>query len=268
MQLFDFLSINFIDLIDIVFVAFLIYFLYRIVKGTIAFNIFLGFLSVYLLWWVVMALDMTLLSRILGQFIGVGALALIIVFQQEIRKFLLIIGQNNIFVKSNFSVNKLFPWNWKVENPITLNYSEIVSACNDMSKTKTGALIVIPKSSELRNFASTGISINASITSHLIKSIFIKNSPLHDGAVIVVKNKISAASCILPVSDNINISSSLGLRHRAAIGISEQSDAFVIIVSEETGEISIAKNAVLFHAITIKELEKKLDDNFFHFKTV
>jgi len=256
----DFLEFRLLDLIDVLLVAVLIYFLYKLLRGTIAANIFIGLLSIYFVWLLVKALNMKLLDTILGQFIGVGVILVLIVFQQEIRKFLLIIGQNNIFVK-NFKASSLLPWNWKFNPAVGINYSELLKACGQLSKTHTGALIVITKSSELRGFAASGTPIDGDLTVKLLTSIFFKNSPLHDGAVIVVKNKIKAASCILPVSES-KLPDPLGLRHRAAVGISEQSDAIAIAISEENGKISIAKNGQLQHDISLKDLRETLEDNF------
>ena len=257
----DFLTIRLLDVVDILLVALLIYFLYKLLKGTIAANIFIGLLSIYFFWLVVKLLNMKLLDTILGQFIGVGVILVLIVFQQEIRKFLLIIGQRSIFVRK-FKPGNLLPWNWKINPAISLNYSELLKACGQLSKSKTGALIIISKSSELRGFASSGTIIDGELSVKLINSIFYKNSPLHDGAVIVVKNKIKAASCILPISENNSIPDNLGLRHRAALGISEQSDAIAIAISEESGNISIAIDGHLEYDIGLKKLREILDSNF------
>jgi diadenylate cyclase len=258
---FDFLTIRLLDIVDIILVALLIYFLYKLLKGTIAANIFIGLILIYFLWLVVKLLNMQLLDTILGQFIGLGVILVLIVFQQEIRKFLLIIGQRSIFVRS-FSFKKLLPWNWKINPAIGLNYSELLKACGQLSKTKTGALIIISKSSELRGFSSTGTILESEISSKLLQSLFFKNSPLHDGAVIVVKNKIKAASCILPISESNRIPDHLGLRHRAALGISEQSDAIAIAVSEERGSISVAIDGHLETDVNLKHLREILDKNF------
>jgi uncharacterized protein (TIGR00159 family) len=260
---FDFLEIRILDLLDIFLVALLIYFLYKLLKGTIAFNIFMGIILIYFLWWLVKFLKMEMLSSILGQFIGVGVIALLIVFQQEIRKFLLVIGQQNILTSTHLSFRNLLPWNWRFGRAVSLNYQELMKACKELSQTNTGALIVLAKASELKGFASTGTIINADISSRLLMSIFYKNSALHDGAVIIAKNRISAASCILPVSDNPGIPSGLGLRHRAGIGMSEQSDALVIIISEQTGKITIASNGEFFTDISAPKLAKILEENFF-----
>lgn len=260
--IFDFIKLRLVDVIDIFLVAYLIYILYRLLKGTIAANIFLGLLSIYFLWLLVRALNMNLLGSILGQFLGVGVLLILIVFQQEIRKFLLLIGQRNIFV-SMFSKKLFQPWKWRYTGAaVSLNFNEIVRACNHLSKSKTGALMVITKSTELRGFASTGVMLDSELSSKLIESIFNKNSPLHDGSIIVAKNKIKAASCILPVSENNKIPDHLGLRHRAAIGISEISDAIAIAISEESGSISLAENGQLQHNISLKVLRDFFDKNF------
>lgn len=260
---FDFLEIRILDLVDIFLVALLIYFLYKLLKGTIAFNIFMGIIFIYFLWWLVKFLKMEMLSTILGQFIGVGVLALLIVFQQEIRKFLLLLGQQNIIASTHLSFRNILPWNWRFGRAVALNYHELIKACKEMSQSSTGALIVLAKASELKGFASTGTVINADISSPLLISIFYKNNPLHDGAVIIAKNRISASSCILPISDNPNIPSGLGLRHRAGIGMSEQSDALVIIISEQTGKITLASNGQFFHDISLQKLGKILEENFF-----
>ncbi|MBL6963847.1 MAG: TIGR00159 family protein [Bacteroidetes bacterium] len=263
----DFLVIRFLDVVDVLLVALLIYLLYKLLKGTIAANIFIGLLSIYFLWLIVKLLNMKLLDAILGQFIGVGVILVLIVFQQEIRKFLLIIGQRSIFVRK-FKMTHLLPWNWKINPAIGLNYSELLKACSQLSKSKTGALIVITKSSELRGFSSTGTIIDGELSVKLLNSIFNKSSPLHDGAVIVVKNKIRAASCILPLSDNNTIPDDLGLRHRAALGISEQSDAIAIAISEESGNISLAIDGQLDTPVSMKALRGTLDKNFLNLSDI
>lgn len=257
-----FLNVRFLDIVDILLVAVLIYFLYKLVRGTIAFNIFLGFLSIYLFWFVVQALNMKLLSAILGQFIGVGVIALLIVFQQEIRKFLLIIGRNSFLLNRHFTWRRLLPWNWEFQRPTDLDYLPIVEACKNMARVKTGALIVIARTSELKFYASTGTGMDSEISSKLLESIFNKYSPLHDGAVIIATNRIKAASCILPVSDNQNIPPNLGMRHRSAVGISEHTDAMSIVVSEERGTISIASNGKLTLKVSPKMLQQILQDEF------
>lgn len=258
---FGFLTIRLLDIIDVLLVAFLLYQLYNLIRGTVAINIFFGIVLIYLLWLVVKALDMQLLSTILGQIIGVGVIALIIVFQQEIRRFLILLGTSSFLSKNPLS-KQIWKWNWQLPKSRTLNVMQIVKACRQMSKTKTGAIIVIAKSSELKFYANTGDSIDAVLSKRLIESIFYKGNPLHDGAIIIVQDKIKAARCVLPISENQELPARLGMRHRAAIGITEQSDAIAITVSEETGEMAIAKDGQITIDISIDDLEKQLENEF------
>lgn len=248
-----FINIRWLDIIDILLVAFLFYELYKLLKGTVAINIFIGILALFLVWKVVSILEMELLDQILGGFISVGFIALIVIFQPEIRKFLFTLGTPNfalgirkrfIFWKSNLK-------NYKIE----LDIDAVIVACQRMSESHQGALIVIAKTNELNTFTDTGEIIDAGISSPLIENIFYKNSPLHDGALIIVRNKIRAAGCILPVSANKEIPARLGLRHRAAAGITEQSDAIAIIVSEQTGRISYCKKGELSRKIQPAKLK-------------
>ena len=255
--IFLFLNFRWLDGVDILFVAILMYQLYKLVKGTVAIKIFLGILSIYIVWKIVEALQMDLLTEILGQFIGVGMLALIIVFQQEIRRFLLLVGSRSIFAQSKFT-RKLFRWNRGDEEEEKLDVKAIARACFNLSKNKTGALIIISIDSELRYHASTGDAINATVSSALLEAIFFKNSPLHDGAVLIYKNTITSARCILPVSDNPDIPPTLGLRHRAAAGITENTPSMAVIVSEETGKISISKDGIINEDLSIEDLKKRL----------
>ncbi len=240
----EFLSIRFLDIVDIVLVAFLLYQLYMLIKGTVAMRIFVGIFSIYLFWLLVKAMNMTLLGSILGQIIGVGVIALLIVFQQEIRHFLLMIGTQN-FLNQHLPFFKYF--NFKSTNTVKKNHiNSIVESCMRMGKSLTGALLVISKNNELKSYISSGEYIDAEISSRLIENIFYKNSPLHDGAIIIVHNKIKAAGCILPVSNNPDISKELGLRHRAALGMTEHTDAIVIAVSEERGQVSVSKEGKIY----------------------
>ena len=207
-----FLTIRLIDLIDIAIVTFLLYKLYNLLRGGVAINIFIGLLTVYALYWIcVKILNMELLGTILGQFISLGFIALIIVFQQEVRRFLIVLGTNNILSKNNFT-KQFLPWNWQTEKNPPLDISAIVKACRQMSKSRTGAIIVLAKSSQLKYFANTGDIMDADISQRLIESIFFKNSPMHDGAIIIVNNKIKAARCVLPVTENIDLPAHLGMR--------------------------------------------------------
>ena len=221
-----FVPFTFVDFIDIILVAVIMYWIYRMTKGTNAPYILSGIIAIYLLWVVVRALNMELLSTILGQLISVGAIALIIVFQPELRRFLQMIGMRQKHF--NF-ISRIFSTG---EDTVQTNVAPIVTACREMSETKTGALIVIGQQSDLRLIAEGGIA--------LLKNIFFKNAPLHDGAVLIEGDRIVAAKCILPVTQS-DVPKSFGTRHRAAIGMSEISDAIIVVVSEETGDISIAQ---------------------------
>ena len=252
-----FITFRWLDLIDILLVAIIMFQLYKLVKGTVAIRIFLGILAIYLFWKIVEALQMELLSEILGQFIGVGVLALIIVFQQEIRRFLLLIGNNSFF--SGKRRGKLL----KMLNPSDagkehLNINQIIIASKNLANTKTGALLILDLKSELKYYSNTGEKIDSTLSSAMLESIFFKNSPLHDGGVIIENNTIVAARCILPVSENQEFPAHFGLRHRAAAGITETSRSIAIIISEETGKISLAKEGKISYNISIEELNEKL----------
>jgi uncharacterized protein (TIGR00159 family) len=254
-----FITIRFLDILDILLVAFLLYQIYNLIRGTTAINIFIGIFTLYLLWLVVKALNMNLLSSILGQVIGVGVIALIIVFQQEVRRFLLIISTRYI-TNRKFSLDNLFSFG---DNKVVeVKIDSIVSACSNMSAFKTGALIAISKKTDLMNFSRTGDVINADTSSRLLESIFFKNSPLHDGAVIIRKGKIAAARCVLPTTDRIDLPPQFGMRHRAALGLAEKTDAVVILVSEETGSISFAKEESIETNIGPNRLRQILEKEF------
>ena len=253
-----FIHVKFLDLLDILFVAILFYELYSLVRGTVTFSIFLGIFIVFVVWVVVRALKMELLGSILSQLFGVGMIALIVVFQQEIRRFFLMLG-NSYRNNKKISINSLLSGQFRNISPSGIK--SIVDACIAMSKSKTGALIVISRDNELKEYIRTGEFIDAEIRTDLIASIFFKNSPLHDGACIVSSNRLQAVRCILPVSSSQEISPSLGLRHRAAIGMSEVTDAFTIVVSEETGRISITENAKLVENVSPDELFRILQSD-------
>lgn len=257
-----FLTVRLLDIIDILLVAFLLYKLYSLLKGGVAINIFIGIILLYFLWWLFdRILNIQLLGTILGQFVGVGVIALIIVFQQEVRRFLLLIGSNNFITSSNI-VKQVLPWKWSTTKDSILDISSIVKACKTMSKTKTGAIIVITKNSELKFYINTGDIIDAVLSKRLIESIFSKTSPLHDGAIIISQNKIKAARCVLPVTENPDLPARFGMRHRAAVGITEQSDAIVLVVSEQTGEFSLAQGGQINANLSLDELEKILEREF------
>lgn len=252
-----FITFRWLDVVDILLVAIIMFQLYKLVKGTVAIRIFLGILAIYLFWKIVEALQMELLSEILGQFIGVGVLALIIVFQQEIRRFLLLIGNNSFFSgKRRGKLMKMLSPNEAGKEKLNIN--QIVIASKSLASTKTGALIILDLKSELKYYSKTGEAINSSVSSAILESIFFKNSPLHDGGVIIEDNKVSAARCILPVSESQEFPAHFGLRHRAAAGITETSRSIAIIISEETGKISLAKEGKINYNISIEELTEQL----------
>jgi len=264
MELFHigFLTIRLLDLLDILIVSFLLYKVYQLLKGGTAINIFIGIVSMYLLWFLfVKIFEMQLLGAILGQFMSVGVLALIIVFQQEVRRFLVLLGSSSLTGKDSLT-RKILPWNWKEEQEKTADLIPVIKACESMSNTKTGAIIVLSRTTDLKFFENSGDAMDADVSKRLLESIFFKNSPLHDGAVIIKNNKIKAARCVLPVTDNNEIPAQLGMRHRAALGITEQSDAISIIVSEETGNISVAKNGILENNLSIQEFEHYLQQEY------
>jgi len=254
-----FIGLRLLDIIDILLVAFMLYELYNLVKGTAAINILLGIIAVFLVWRLVRILEMELLTEILGAFISVGFIALIVVFQPEIRKFLLLLGTPTFIRKKH---GRFLFWKIHYNNDEFLSIDPIVQACNKMAVSKTGALIVLGKINDLEEYITTGEITDARISEQLIENIFYKNSPLHDGAMIIMNNKIKAASCILPVSKSTDLPVHLGLRHRSAIGITEKSDAVAIVVSEQTGKISWSKAGQLNLNIQPSKLKTLLEDEF------
>lgn len=235
----DLLKFTVVDVIDVILVALLLYYIYKLVKGTVAINIFIGIIIIYLAWRLTDFLNMELLSSIFGGFMKVGIIALIVVFQPEIRKFLLMVGSANFSRRRNFLKHLNF---LKTETSDETNVDTIVSACNKMASTKTGALIVLERNNSLDFLTTTGDEMNIRVTQPIIESIFFKNSPLHDGAIIVKNNIVKATRVILPVNNEKIIPQRFGLRHRAAIGVTEKTDALALVVSEETGHISYFKD--------------------------
>ena len=248
--------ITVLDIIDIVLVAFIFFQLYRLIRGTAAFSIFIGIFFIFLFWLVVKALNMELITTLLGQIMGVGVIALIIVFQQELRRFLLVIGNRYIFSR-RFSLGRFF-FPVKEEQGSPREAEEIVRACESMALKKTGALIVIGRKSSLDLFTEAGEIIKAQIGAELIETIFFRNSPLHDGAVLIVGDIILAARCPLPITDQVSLPPHFGMRHRAAVGMSEHSDALIIVVSEESGFITVVDTGVIRENITPNELRNIL----------
>ncbi len=252
-----FLEISIVNMVDIALVAALLYQVYKLLKGSVAIKIFLGFLSIYLIYLLVGALRMELLSSILGQFMGVGVIAAIIIFAPEIRKFLLLIGRSSFLSRDNIWKDILFFWKRREDG--VFNISPIIDASKTLAGSNTGALIVISKSTELKFYAESGDILDAELSKRLLISIFNKYSPLHDGAVIIHNGKIKAARCILPVTER-EVPAQFGLRHRAAIGMSEATDAIVLVVSEETGQLSITKNGKVLHNMSFQEIRETIND--------
>ena len=250
----DFIPFTFIDFIDIFFVALIMFGLYRMTRGTNAPYIVSGIIVIYIVWVVVRALNMELLSSILGQIVSVGVLAIIIVFQPELRHFLQMIGMRR---KGFNFINRIF----NTHDFTGPNLTPIISACTDMSESKTGALIVLAQESDLRDIIDGGIRLDAQLSQPLLENIFFKNAPLHDGAAVVMNNRIVAAKCILPVTQS-NVPKSYGTRHRAAIGITEPSDAIVVVVSEETGGISVAFGGKIERNIAPRNLAQAISRHF------
>ncbi len=262
-----FIHIGIIDVIDIILVALMLYYLYRVTRGTSAFSIILGVVMLYLMYVVVRALNMELLSGILGEFIGVGIIAVIVIFQPEIRRFLQMFG-----LQQNQRLSRLFSGENGEDD---LDVDSLVKACVDMGESKTGALIVLQQTSDLSLMADGGIAVDAKVSSSLLENLFFKNSPLHDGAIIINKNRVVAARCILP-STQSQVPKSYGTRHRAALGMSEVSDAIILVVSEETGGLSIAQGGVIqrdiepekFKSVLVRRLNmnverSRISDRFF-----
>ena len=231
-----FIQIRSLDVLDIVLVGLMLYFLYTLVKGSTAINIFIAIVAVIIGLKIVTLLHMELLTYILGAFVNVGFIALIIIFQPEIRRFLLSIGNS----KFSIGLHKFFArLGVKYKEADDTDLDPICEACISMGNDKVGALILLTQDNDLQDIIDTGVVIDAVISKPLIENIFFKNSPLHDGAMVISKNKIVAARCILPITQQTRLPGSYGLRHRAGIGVSETHDCIVLVVSEETGSIRI-----------------------------
>jgi len=252
-----FLEIDWVDLIDILFVTILIAQVYKLMRGSMAIRVFFGFLTLYLIYLFVKAVEMELLSSILGQFMGVGVLAVIILFQQEIRKFLLLVGRTTTFQEGHFM--KSMRSFMKTSGGSKEDTAPIVDAMKTLAASKTGALVVLSKDSELKFYVESGDRMDAIISKRLLISIFNKDSPMHDGAVIIYHSKILAARCILPVTENDDLPAHFGLRHRAAIGMTEVTDTLVIAVSEETGQISTVLNGQISSNLAPSELRSAIN---------
>ena len=253
--IFDFVNFRIIDVLDILIVAVLLFELYKLTKGTAAVKIFWVLAVIFVIWEVVAYFHFTMLSALMGELINVGVLVVIILFQPEIRKFLIYLGDGRLmhFFSDRFA-----------KQTKTSSYTEeieaVKSACRHMSATLTGALIIFARQTPLDEFLNTGEVIDAKPSAELLENIFFKNSPLHDGAVIIKDHRIAAARCILPVSKNHDLPQEVGLRHRSALGVTEFTDAIAVIVSEQTGNISICHNGKLTRDYTSSTLRQALED--------
>ncbi|HZY80666.1 MAG TPA: diadenylate cyclase CdaA [Cyclobacteriaceae bacterium] len=250
-----FLEISWVDFIDIALVAILLYHVYKLIRGSLAVNIFLGILALYLIFLVVRAAQMELLTTILGTFIGVGVTAMLIIFQPELRKFLLVIGRTTEFNRDG--IIRSFA-SWRQDHHDDFDISQVIEALKTLKATHTGALLVFSRDTELKFYIDTGDALDAQVNKRLLLSIFNKNSPLHDGAVIIYKGRIKAARCVLPVSENDHLPPHFGLRHRSAVGMSENSDTLVVAVSEETGRLVLARNGKYLRGLKLKQVEQKI----------
>jgi len=259
-----FITFGINDAIDILLVAIILYLAYNLVKGTSAINIFVGLAFIYFAYIVIKAFDLKLLSSIIGKFVNLGVIAVMIVFQQEIRKFLLYLGSNEFIRNRNWKGLLKFNMNVNDVANIQLDCEMIVEACFNMSANKTGALIVIARKSDLKFFINTGDLLDSALSTRMLENIFYKNSPLHDGAVIIEDNRIVAARCVLPVSENENFPAHYGMRHRAAVGITENTDAIAISVSEQTGSVSLTLNGDIKPNLSKENLLFLLEKNTKH----
>lgn len=250
-----FMTLEWADAADIVLVGLLMYELSRLVRGSVAGGVLFGGVILYVVYLLVKAAGMELLGSILDQFMGVGVVAAIILFQPEIRKFLLTLGQGTAF-RTDFGLGRLFTRPPSAEE--TFSLQPALEAARSMSQSHTGALIVFARSADLKTFASTGDEIDAVLSKRLLTSIFNKTSPLHDGAVIVQGGRVRAARCILPLSESQELPAKRGMRHRAALGLTEQTDAVVLVVSEQDGQISISIGGKLEGNLSVQEARTRL----------
>jgi len=256
---FDFLDLSFVDVFDIILVALLLFYLYKLVRGTVAINIFIGIVIIYIIWKLTAALKMDMLSSILGNFISVGFFALIVVFQQEIRKFLLLIGSTNFTNRRR--VVRYFNFLKQNQGSAALDIETLASECKQMAKSKTGALIVIEQNNNLDFLILSENEVQLELAPQMLETLFFKNGPMHDGAIILRGNKITATRVVLPVSQKEKLPKKYGLRHRAGLGISEKTDALVVVVSEQRGSITYIKNGNMMDMPTANDLAKKLKDD-------
>lgn len=253
----EFLHFTLVDLVDIILVAAVIFLIYRWIRGSSAINIFIAIIILFIVRVIATAMNMKMVSAMLGTILDVGAIAIIVIFQPEIRRFLNNIGrtagQNNV-------MKKLLR-RQQADGPDSGSISEIVLAVEQMAAGKTGALIVVRRRDNLQSIIATGDLIDARVSQRLVMNIFFKNSPLHDGAMVIGGNRIMAARCTLPLSDRLDLPASFGMRHKAAVGLAEQCDADVIVVSEETGEISLMQGSTVTRIDSANLLKLRLQRN-------
>jgi len=256
---FLFITFGITDAIDIFLVAGILYLVYNMVKGTSAINVFIGLVLIYIAYIVVRAFEFKLMGSILSKFVNVGVIAIMVVFQQEIRKLLLYIGSGNFLQRENW--NQLFKLNLlAIEQSISPDtIKEISTACQAMSISKTGALIILSGKNDLKYYVVSGTPIDSVVNGKMIENIFFKNSPLHDGAVIINNNRLIAARCVLPVTEKEDFPENYGMRHRAAVGITEITDAIAITVSEQTGAISFTHKGEIQSNLSKEKLEYLLE---------
>ncbi len=255
-----FLPVSIWDFLDVLIVGYLMSQIYRLLRGSIAFNIFIGVLLLYIVWWLVNQLEMRLLSAVLNQFVNVGVIIIIIIFQPEVRRFLLFLGNSTIRQRSNF-FDRILNRNFESGDRKQAMVRDLQVAMTRMARERVGALIVLDKNLSLDGLVSSGVTLDAKVSQPLIESIFNKQSPLHDGAIIIGSGKILLASCVLPVSDNNKLPKSVGLRHRAGVGITEKAGVAAFIVSEETGRISFAIGGELERKISQERLQELLKEH-------
>ncbi len=256
-----FLRLSFIDIVDIILAAVIIFLAFRWIRGSTAMSIFMAIISLYIMRFIVNTLNMKLLGEMMGIVLDVGAIALIVIFQPEIRRFLTRLGNQYLKGRRSKLLDKFFKGSGQ-SNLGNEAVNEVTEACRRMSEEKTGALIVLAHNTPLDEIIDTGDKINADIHRRLIDNLFFKNSPLHDGAVVIKDGRIVAARCTLPITEKTNIPPRFGMRHKAAIGVSEETDAEVVVVSEETGRISFIKGGEVTPINNINELKLLLSASF------
>lgn len=257
-----FLPVHIWDILDILIVGYLLAQLYRLLRGSIAFNIFVGVMLLYVVSWLVRQLGMDLLEAVLTEFVDLGVIIIVIIFQPEIRRFLLFLGNSTLRQRSNMLDRLMNRSQFAGSEQRDRQIRAIKASVLRMARQHIGALIVLSRNVNLEGVVSSGIQLDAVITEPLIESIFNKDSPLHDGAVLMEGGKIKSASCVLPVSENPNLPKSSGLRHRAGVGVTERANVAALIVSEETGRVSFAFNGQLERYLSEQRLSELLNEHY------